>query len=868
MTRDVSRGSLFRAMDAVLTYPIRRPWTTIALVLAITALALLGALRLKPDTSIQALFAKDDPAATAMSRVFNGYGAVEELLVLVSVPDTPGAAAGPQSDRLLSFAKRFEEKLKASPDAAPLVEGVWYRADADTRQFFTDVLFPAGIFYLDDATFAQAKQRLTPQGMREQLKRDEALIAQPGPAAAAAARALLQDPLRLHEFLKPKLAAMGGFATLQSDDAALLAPDGRALLIRVAGKRSPSDLEFCKSLVTAASRAADSANTDKLDVSLGGAYAIATASERALRRDSTESVSSAFACLILLFAVVYRRPLRLLLLAVGPLALGSVLGFGAYATVNRSMTILSAAVGAMMVGMGIDYSVHYLTHYEKRRTAGDTPQQAATETSRGLIAALFAAWITSVMGFAIVGISDIPALGTFALLGSLGLAGVFITSLTVVPALLVLSDREGKAGQARSNRARLRFSVEPLLGWIARHARMCITVSLAIFVMSLGIGLLMPGPILPLESDLTVMHPSPNPALRTQDEIARRFGSVPGSMIVHLRADTPEQLLTLAHEVDRRLSAPAVRDAGVVGTFGLATLLPEPAVVERRLTEFTSKDADRAVADFRAAVSESSFEPAAFEKYAEGLRHLLGRRDAPGMADLLRYPRLAQSLLPSGATNPGASLPTESITLVSLRGTIDQRDSRAAVVVATRQALANLPGATLTGMPVLGHDAEARVQRSVPPLFGLSLAMVLIYVLAHFRSLRDGMLSLTTAAFGMIVLLAVVRLAHVRLNMINLIGLPLLIGMTVDYGIFLVSLARLGREHGGTPQALREHVASSAQAVFVCAGTTLLGFGSLAFTSVPAVRSLGVVVCVGMAAAFASAYFLLTPILLINAKTK
>src|SRR4051812_17128848 len=53
---------------------------------------------------------------------------------------------------------------------------------------------------------------------------------------------------------------------------------------------------------------------------------------------------------------------------------------------------------------------------------------------------------------------------------------------------------------------------------------------------------------------------------------------------------------------------------------------------------------------------------------------------------------------------PRAPLPTEAITLVSLRGTVDQRDSRAAAVVATRQALANLPGATLTGMPVLGHD--------------------------------------------------------------------------------------------------------------------------------------------------------------------
>jgi predicted RND superfamily exporter protein len=65
-----------------------------------------------------------------------------------------------------------------------------------------------------------------------------------------------------------------------------------------------------------------------------------------------------------------------------------------------------------------------------------------------------------------------------------------------------------------------------------------------------------------------------------------------------------------------------------------------------------------------------------------------------------------------------------------------------------------------------------------------------------------------------------------------------------------------------------EHVGSSAQAVIVCAGTTLLGFGSLAVTSVPAVRSLGIVIVVGMAAALAGALFLLVPILLIGSRPR
>jgi predicted RND superfamily exporter protein len=858
------RAAFARASARVLEFPARNPAATLVLAALLIALALVGVFRLRPDTSLEPMFAKHDPAAEALVRVLNRFGAVEELLVLVTVPDAQSALGGPQPGKLVAFAERFEQALKSSPDSGQLVEEVAYRADADTQKFIQEVLVPSGLFYLDDASMAQAGQRLTPDGMRRQLRRNESLLAQPGPAAAAAAKVLLQDPLRLMEFLKPRFAsAAGSFATFGGGEDALISPDGRALLVRVIGMRPPSDLEFCKRLVNAATRAAESSNSDRLNVSFGGAYAIATTSERALRADSTSSVIGAFVSLIAWFAVVFRRPFRLLFLAVFPLALGSVLGFGAYAAIDRSMTILSAAVGAMMVGMGIDYSIHYLTHYEKLRGAGRGVRDAAAETSRSLFAVLFAAWITSVMGFAVVGWSDIPALNTFALLGSLGLGGVFVTSLSVVPALVVLTDRE-RSGNARGNRARLRFSVEPLLGWILRHGRACVAISLIVFVASLAVGILLPGPILPLEPDLSVMHPRPNPALQTQDEIAKRFGAVPGSMLIHLRADSPEQLVALAYRVDERLGTRAARDSGIAGTIGLSTFLPDPAVVGRRLKEITPGEADRVAADFRAAIADSAFDAASYEKYAGFLRELLARRTAPSASDFTRYPRLARTLLPSAALLPGTPAPMEAITLVSLSGTIDERGRRDAAIATIRSALADLPGATLTGLPVLGHDTESRVQRYVPRLFWISVALVLGYVLVHFHSLRDGLLSLTTATFGMVVLLAVMRLAHVRVNLINLLALPLLIGMTVDYGIFLVSLARLGRESGTSKEHVRDHVASSSQAVLVCAGATLLGFGSLIWISVPAVQSLGIVVAVGMLAALCSALFLLAPILLME----
>src|SRR5206468_9470395 len=133
-------------------------------------------------------------------RVMSNFRSVEELLILAE-----SDSADP--NKLTAFAARLDQAIKADPVAASLSDGVVYRVDAQQRQFFEQVLVPAGLFYLDDAAFEAAKRRLTREAMLEQLHRDEATIAAPGPAAQAPAKLLLKDPLRLHEFLLNQFAA-------------------------------------------------------------------------------------------------------------------------------------------------------------------------------------------------------------------------------------------------------------------------------------------------------------------------------------------------------------------------------------------------------------------------------------------------------------------------------------------------------------------------------------------------------------------------------------------------------------------------------------------------------------------------------------
>ncbi len=335
-----------------------------------------------------------------------------------------------------------------------------------------------------------------------------------------------------------------------------------------------------------------------------------------------------------------------------------------------------------------------------------------------------------------------------------------------------------------------------------------------------------------------------------------RMGSAPDSLIVYLHADSSEQLLLLAHRVDRQMSNPAARDAGVASTFGIATLLPDPAVVPGRVEQVGPEFAQRVLADFDAVVSESSFSAEAYAPYAKFLRQLLTQTTAPGVAELMKYKQVAEALLP----RPGVSsnVPTEAMTLIFLKDAMEGRASREERVAALRGLLRDEPGATLTGMSVLAIDTETTIHRDLPRLIAAAVIIIAVYLLIHFRSVTDALLAVVPTLCSLACLMFLAKLAGAKMNLANIVSIPLLIGIDVDYGIFLVSVARRSK---GRPEML-EKVAASSQAVVLCATATLLGFGSLIFTSVPAIRSLGWAVGIGVVACAVSSLFFLLPLLL------
>jgi len=837
--------------SGLLLWPIAHPGIAVSMACAVAALAGLSAIRIRPNASIEAMFARDNPSAAALARVLNDFPAADQLLLLASLPDdTP--VADPQ--RLAAFGQRFVDAARRDPDLGQLTDGVFYRVDPEMRGYFEKVVGPAAIFYLDEAQYEAATVRLTPDEIRRQIAQGKALLAIPGPAAQGFAKLMRQDPLGLHELIADRLAGQTPLRTYDNGDV-LVSPDGRSLLVRILGKQPPNDLDFCKALTEGVARVAQGVNRDGLRLEYAGSYAIAATSARSIRRDMIASVIGSIALLQVLFLLAYRSPFKLFAMSFGPVALGILLGFGAYGLISTGLTPLTGVLGAILAGMGIDYSIQYISYYEGRRVAGDSRRRAAERSAMEMSPAVLAAWATSVIGFLAIGWSHVKALRDFAVLGTLGLTGAFLCAVLLLPTVLMMTD--GRPTPIA--RGRIRFGAAGLVKALGSRSMIWLGLAVLAMVAAAGVVARSNGDVLPSESDLTVMHPRPNAAIEAQSHVSERFGAAPGSLAVYLHADSPDRLVELAYDLERRLKSKAGRSTGITGTYGLATLLPDPRLVPARRAGPSEAQADRVVADFRSALADNGFAPEAFSDYAKFLHLLLTRESAPTIGDLLSYRRMAETVLPAAAFR--GVTPNEAITLVFFSRSLDRdRGARDETIAAVREALQGLDGATITGLGVVSYDTEQTVRRELPRLILAAVAIVAIYLALHFRSLAAALLSLLPAVFGMLVAAAALRLAGQKLNMVNLVAVPLLIGIDVDYGIFLVTLARVRRVRHETTEELATRIDPVCHAVIMCAVATMLGYLSLIWTSVPAERSLGIAAATGVGACLAGVLFLLVPV--------
>ncbi|MEM6796377.1 MAG: MMPL family transporter, partial [Acidobacteriota bacterium] len=791
----------------------RRPgWT-----LAVAAIALLGAIapatRVRVESDVLSLMPSDNRVVGEFRDTLERFGSLDLMLVGLELQNGP-------EDKALAFADILAEELRALPEV-------------DWLEYHADELLDAAVSLVRWAPLYMSEEDL--EDLLETVATQEGIdlaVAELAESLRSPAdlpfKNLRQvDPLGM---LPRAWKNFGGGARgnelsrrFNSENGYVIDPGGRFILLLVQPADTAANVPFARHLLAevdkAATRAEGSWHAERWEgeppiLRMAGGHVTTVHDARLILNDLTYGTPAAILAVVILFAVAFGRPVALAIAFV-PLFVGLALT-AAFAVVSLGrLNAVTATFAALLVGLGIDFVIVLYARYVEERRAGSSFEQAMAAMSEHTVQSVRLGAMTTAVTFFAFLISDFAGLWELGLLTGAGVIIVMIAVFAVLPAVLKITE---KAGRAKPPRLR-GFGSEQLMLWCHRNPRPILALNLVLTAALTFFALRVE-----YDDDALNLRSSKNPGLIAQKALMEAFGLRFTPYMVRIDGSDEADALRRAREVLPELQA-LVDGERLARVESVAAWVPDGDHQARQIEKLKAfRVAERPLRQqLEEALRGRGLRPEAFAEGAETLVDALSVKTLQGpsaLADstvghlLGRYMALDEgraSTIIYCYPPPGKW----------------RREPPPDLVQATGQ----YPFAVLTGPVIVSGELKAVVWRDAMLAGLLGAVLVTLFLARDLGGLKPAILSLVPLSLGIVWMLGGMALSGVPVNFLNIFVFTMILGIGVDYGIHLL---HRWQESGDLQEAT-----GLASAITVAALTTVCGFGSLVVSSFPGLRSMG-----------------------------
>ena len=507
------------------------------------------------------------------------------------------------------------------------------------------------------------------------------------------------------------------------------------------------------------------------------------------------------------------------------------------------LNIMSAFLAAIVVGNGINAGLVILArYYEEVRAAPvhsrETALAAIGPALVGAIPGTLAATLTATLAYGSLIITDFRGFRHFGAIGGVGMLLCWISAVTVLPAGLAMLAKRGL----------IRRTESPWLGeWLARLFPRSVGTVIAAGALITAAAIVIATVYVardPFAKDWRALE-SDSADIRAQKLVDKRMrdhfeGGVLGGHSFQLALAVTDRA-----QVPSLVQAIRAVDADRTGD---ARLFTEVLSID----DLVPRDQPRKIAvlgEIRALLADPAITALPADERAK-----LERLRPPATIAPLTEADVAPDILAPFVEQDGSTGK-----LIFLKGSRRFRtwnvEDRVEFAKEVRQ-IELPPGAIIGGEPLVIADIVYAMKRDAPPMIAFSLlgSILAVFLVVGFR--RHGVVTIVCALAGVVLMIAACALIGLPVHFLDLIALPISIGIGIDYA---VNLAARDREEG--ERGPRHLLATTGGAVLLCSFTTTVGYGSLLLSANRGIRAFGTAAILGELACIAMA-LLLAPALL------
>jgi len=525
--------------------------------------------------------------------------------------------------------------------------------------------------------------------------------------------------------------------------------------------------------------------------------------------------------LVSLALFAFYRSVLPVLASLASMLIGAVLTFAITYFVIGHLNLMTAFLSAIVIGNGINTGLMLLARYFEELRGGNEGNDALAAAIAGAAPGTLAAALTASAAYASLIVTEFRGFRHFGIIAGIGMVACWVTAFTVLPAALCVLRRRGW----------VRVGPAPRIG--AMLAKL-LPGRLTPVVVGSGLLFLVAGAT-------TAYYISTDPFLVNWNR---------------LRTDSTE--LTRARDWDRK-SRPAFsseRAKAAASSFAMA--LPNGENVDR-ITRYLRKVNDvkkedqlfggvRVIEDFLPKKQDEKLTLLAsirkmlaedvVDEFDDKDRKTLERVTPPEKLRKLTVNDVPRKLAWPFIERDGSR---GRLIIVSQARRFHTWNVNHRASFAKQVRALDLPKDMLVGgQSFVIADIISSMRRDGPiavfvAVLGSALAIFLIVGIG-----RHAVVTLLCVGFGMLVMISFCAIAGVRIHFMDLIAVPITIGIGADYAVNLVARDRQDPKAGA-----RKVLETTGGAVLLCSFTTMVGYGSLLLSTNGGIREFGLAAILG-----------------------
>lgn len=460
----------------------------------------------------------------------------------------------------------------------------------------------------------------------------------------------------------------------------------------------------------------------------------------------------------------------------------------------------------VLLGIGIDYTIHLLNRYYEERKEGKNSEKSAIDSVKTVGVAIFLTALTTIIGFSSFGISDMAPIRSFGFVAGLGVLYVFLLSNTVLPSLLVIRDRGNEIDEGREGS----WGEDKIGKALGKMENTVFDHSKAILIGAGVVTVLAVFPIMNLSTTMSsdIMMPEGAEAIEAQNALEDHFGGYGSESKAYVigegKAFSPNTLKTI-EELQKSIMSDSKNENLIVSTSSIVDLVKEATggqipSSEKQISRFLKEMKSQQGAMYeRFVLSENK----TVIYFTFGADTMSEKRDA---TEIIR--------------NHVEDISDEKNTEIDFM-------------------LEGDPAAS--GMPVIFSDISEKIKPDLISSILLAIALVVAVLTLVFKSPLLGVTGAIPVSLTLGWELGMLGGLGISLNVMNMLVSAIAIGIGVDFTIHVTHrFKEEWEEKNAAPrEAISKTVQSTGRAILSAAATTIGVFVIISFSSTPMLVSFG-----------------------------